>query len=145
VNEFGEAGIDLTDAGVFPEGQCRSFGNAFAVLRTSGSSSTAQMKDLVGPGDVDIRNCGQVIIRKQTVPSPDPTDTTFDYTTTGGLAPPTFALKDAELQDYGATDFAGGYSVTEADPSLDNFTLSDIDCSASDLSHGSTVTETKRR
>lgn len=141
LNEFGEAGIDLTDAGVFPEGQCRSFGNAFAVSRTSGSSSTAQMKDLVGPGDVDIRNCGQVIIRKQTVPSPDPTDTTFNYTTTGGLNPASFSLKDGGVQDYGATVFAGSYSVTEADPSLDNFRLSDLDCSASDLSHGSTVTE----
>lgn len=141
LNEFGEAGIDLTDAGVFPAGECRSFGNAFAVSRTSGSSSTAQMKDLVGPGNVDIRNCGQVIIRKQTVPSPDPTDTTFDYTTTGGLDPDTFDLKDGESQDYGASVQAGGYSVTEADPSADNFTLTDIDCSASDISHGSTVTE----
>jgi hypothetical protein len=72
LNEFGEAGIDLTDAGVFPPGQCRSFGNAFAVSRTSGSSSTAQMKDLVGPGNVDIRNCGRIIIKKVTVPSPGP-------------------------------------------------------------------------
>ena len=99
------------------------------------------MKDLVGPGNVDIRNCGQVIIRKRTVPSPDPTDTTFDYTTTGGLDPATFDLKDGEFQDYGATVLAGGYSVTEADPSPDNFLLTDIDCSASDLGHGSTVTE----
>ena len=141
LNEFGEAGIDLTDAGVFPPGECRSFGNAFAVSRTSGSSSTAQMKDLVGPGNVDIKNCGQVIIRKQTVPSPDATDTTFDYSATGGLDPASFDLKDGESQDYGATVQAGDYSVTEADPSADNFALTDIDCSASDLSHGSTVTE----
>jgi Prealbumin-like fold domain len=141
LNEFGEAGIDLTDAGVFPPGECRSFGNAFAVSRTSGSSSTAQMKDLVGPGNVDIKNCGQVIIRKQTVPSPDPTDTTFDYSTTGGLDPATFDLKNGEAQDYGATVQAGDYTATEADPSGDNFTLTDIDCSASDLSHGSTFTE----
>jgi Prealbumin-like fold domain len=141
LNEFGEAGIDLTDAGVFPAGQCRSFGNAFAVSRTSGEASTAQMKDLVGPGNVDIRNCGQVIIRKLTVPSPDPTDTTFNYTTTGGLNPASFSLKNGGVQDYGATVQAGSYSATEADPSAANFRLSDIDCSASDLSHGSTVTE----
>jgi hypothetical protein len=141
LNEFGEAGIDLTDAGVFPPGECRSFGNAFAVSRTSGSSSTAQMKDLVGPGNVDIKNCGQVIIRTHTVPSPDATATTYDYTATGGLDPASFDLKDGESQDYGATVQAGDYSVTEADPSADNFALTDIDCSASDLSHGSTVTE----
>ncbi len=141
LNEFGEAGVDLTDAGVFPVGQCRSFGNAFAVSRTSGEASTAQMKDLVGPGNVDIQNCGRVIIRKKTVPSPDPTDTTFNYTTTGGLDPASFPLKDGEFLDYGPDVFAGSYSVTEADPSAANFRLSDIDCSASDLSHGSTVTE----
>ena len=56
------------------------------------------MKDLVGPGDVNIANCGQVIIRKVTDPSPDPTDTTFNYTTTGGLDPATFGLKNGESQ-----------------------------------------------
>jgi uncharacterized surface anchored protein len=36
--------------------------------------------------------------------------------------------------------FAGSYSVTEDDPSADNFALTDIDCSASDTEHGSSVT-----
>ena len=138
INEFGEAGIDLTDAGVFPPGQCRSFGNAFAVSRTSGESSTAQMKDLVGPGNVDIRNCGRIIINKVTVPSPDPTDTTFNYTTTGGLDPATFGLKDGESQDYGDTVLAGSYTVTETDPGP-NFALSNLTCSATG-GHGSSAT-----
>lgn len=47
--EFGEAAIDLTAAGVFNPGECETFGKALGVSRTSGSSSTAQMKDLVGP------------------------------------------------------------------------------------------------
>ena len=140
VNEFGEAGINLTDAGVFGENACTAFGKAFAVSRSSGNSGTAQMKDLVGPGNVDITNCGNVIIRKVTDPSPDATDTTFGYTTTGGLVPATFGLKDGESFDYGNDVFAGGYTVTESDPSP-LFALVDIDCSASDLSHGSTVTE----
>ena len=138
-NEFGEAGIDLTDADVFPADACVAFGNAFAVSRSSGNSGTAQMKDLVGPGEVDIRNCGQVIIRKVTDPSPDPTDTTFTYTTTGGLDPDTFGLKDGEAQDYGAEVQAGSYSVTEDDPSP-NFALTDIDCSASETGNGTTFT-----
>ena len=140
LNEFGEAGINLTDAGVFGENSCTAFGKAYAVSRSSGNSGTAQMKDLVGPGDVDITNCGNVIIRKVTDPTPDATDTTFTYSTTGGLDPATFGLKDGESQDYGNDVFAGGYSVTEDDPGP-LFALSDIDCSASDLSHGSTVTE----
>jgi hypothetical protein len=141
LNEFGEAGIDLTDAGVFPAGECRSFGNAFAVSRTSGSSSTAQMKDLVGPGNVDIRNCGQIIINKVTDPSPDPTDTTFDYTTDGPdgpLDPATFDLKDGEEQDFGTEVQAGQYSVTEVDPTGDGFALSDITCTVTG-GHGSTT------
>jgi hypothetical protein len=139
-SEFGEAGINLTDAGVFSSDVCTAFGKTYAVSRSSGNSGTAQMKDLVGPGNINITNCGNVIIHKVTDPSPDATDTTFDYTTTGGLDPATFSLKDGETFDYGSDVFAGSYSVTETDPSP-NFVLTDLDCSASDLSHGSTVTE----
>ncbi|GAB3418391.1 prealbumin-like fold domain-containing protein [Flindersiella endophytica] len=139
-NEFGEAGINLTDAGVFSSTDCESFGKAYAVSRSSGNSATAQMKDLVGPGAVNITNCGRVIIRKVTDPSPDPTDTTFDYTTTGGLSPSTFDLKNGESQDYGSQVLQGSYTVTESDPSP-AFALSNIDCSASNTSHGTTITE----
>ena len=139
LNEFGEAIINLTDAGVFDENVCLAFGTAFAVSRSSGNSAQAQMKDLVGPGDVNIANCGQVIIRKVTDPSPDPTDTTFGYSTTGGLDPATFNLKDGEHLDYGDEVFAGSYSVTEDDPALLNFELVDIDCDASDTAHGTLI------
>ena len=138
LNEFGEAGINLTDAGVFSADECTAFGKAYAVSRSSGNSATAQMKDLVGPGDINIANCGGVIIRKVTNPSPDPTDTTFNYTTTGGLDPATFALKNGENRDYGSTVSAGSYSVTESHPGP-NFELTGLDCSASDTSHGTTV------
>jgi hypothetical protein len=138
LNEFGEAGINLTDAGVFSPTDCESFGKAYAVSRSSGNSAQAQMKDLVGPGNVNITNCGRVIIRKVTDPSPDPTDTTFTYSTTGGLSPATFGLKNGGVQDYGGTVFAGSYSVTEDDPSP-NFALSGLSCAASDTSHGTTI------
>jgi hypothetical protein len=141
LNEFGEAGINLTDAGVFQPNECLAFGKSYAVSRSSGNSGTAQMKDLVGPGDVDLANCGRVIIRKVTDPSPDPTDTTFTYATTGGLVPPTFGLKNGEFFDYGPEVIAGAYSVTEDDPSADNFVLTDIDCSASETANGTTITE----
>src|SRR5262249_1947093 len=67
INEFGEAGINLTDAGVFLPGVCTAFGKVSAVSRSSGNSGTAQMKDLVGPGSINITNCGTVIIHKTTV------------------------------------------------------------------------------
>jgi hypothetical protein len=138
LNEFGEAGINLTDAGVFSGQECVAFGNAFGVSRSSGNSGTAQMKDLVGPGEINITNCGRVIIRKETVPSPDDTDTSFAYTTTGGLDPASFSLKDGEDQNYGGEVFAGSYTVTETDPGP-TFALKEIDCDDSDTSHGTTI------
>jgi len=59
-NEFGEAGINLTAAGVFTPGQCETFGKASAVSRSSGNSGTAQMKDLVGPANFTLANCATV-------------------------------------------------------------------------------------
>lgn len=139
LNEFGEAGIDLTGAGVFNSNVCTAFGKTYAVSRSSGNSATAQMKDIVGPGDINIANCGRVIIRKVTSPSPDPTDTSFGYTTTGGLTPASFNLKNGQSRDYGSTVFAGPYSVTETDPSSLNFDFTSLDCSASTTSHGTTI------
>ena len=61
--EFGEAGIDLTNTGIFdPNGSCISFGRVEAVSRSSGNSGTASMEDLVGPGLLDIDNCRDATI-----------------------------------------------------------------------------------
>ncbi|UTI64398.1 SpaA isopeptide-forming pilin-related protein [Paraconexibacter antarcticus] len=62
--EFGEAGINLTDAGVFGNGVCAAFGSAYGVSRSSGNSAQAAMEDLVGPGAFTIANCGSVTITK---------------------------------------------------------------------------------
>jgi hypothetical protein len=132
LNEFGEAGIDLTAAQVFSSAVCTAFGKTYAVSRSSGNSATAQMKDLVGPGDINIANCGQVIIRKVTSPSPDATDTSFAYTTTGGSDLSDFDLKNGESKDFGTSIHSGSYSVTETDPGP-TFKLTSIDCSASNV------------
>jgi hypothetical protein len=147
LNEFGEAGIDLTDAGVFPAGQCVSFGNAFAVSRTSGSSSTAQMKDLVGPGNVNLQNCGDITIIKRT--NPRGVDQDFSFTSniagnelacTPDTTPASFTLNDDAgvdtdpPADGGNTEFcdrvpAGNYTVTEgADPT--GFVFESLNCTA---------------
>jgi uncharacterized repeat protein (TIGR01451 family) len=70
-SEFGEAGIDLTAAIFNLTGNrtCERFGNAFAVSRSSGSSSTAQMMDLVGPVPVDLSNCASPTITTQASPT----------------------------------------------------------------------------
>ena len=64
-NEFGEAGIDLTGAGAFPNSGCTAFGQVEAVSRSSGDSGSAAMEDLVGPGKVDIDNCLPATITSQ--------------------------------------------------------------------------------
>ncbi len=133
-SEFGETIINLSDAGVFTPGECVAFGKTFAVSRSSGNSAQAQMKDLVGPADINIQNCGSIIIHKQTVPSPDPTGTSFGYTTTGGLVPSTFSLLDGGTEDFQSPAIqAGPYSVTEGDPGP-TFVLTAINCTSSGTS-----------
>jgi hypothetical protein len=131
---FGEAVVNLSDAGVFTPGECVAFGKTYAVSRSSGNSAQAQMKDLVGPGDINIQNCGSIIINKQTVPSPDATNTSFGYTTSGGLVPDTFSLLDGGSEDFQSPEIqAGTYSVTEDDPGP-NFALTAINCTSSGTS-----------
>ena len=133
---FGETAIDLTAANVFPSGTCKAFGSVFLKSRASASFGS-EVKDFVAPVPVNISNCGQIIIRKVTQPSPDPTDSTFNYTTTGGLTPPTFVLKNGQKQDYGSTVPVGSYSVTETDPTSLHFAFLSLDCNASNNSNGS--------
>ena len=70
-NEFGEAGIDLTQALASLTGSrtCERFGNASAVSRSSGSSSTAAMEDLVGPIPINLSNCASPTITTQASPT----------------------------------------------------------------------------
>jgi hypothetical protein len=139
--EFGEAIIDLTGAQVFPATptNCLSFGRVFGVSRSSGNSAQAQMKDLVGPGDISISNCATVIIRKQTLPDEDPNATDFTYTNNVQTLPgPTnvgnFTLKDDGVNTINNVKPATGRNVTESSPGP-AYALTSITCTA-----GSTAT-----
>jgi hypothetical protein len=149
--EFGEAGVDLTDAGIFTPGTCLSFGTTEVVSRSSGNSGSAAMEDLVGPGRIRISNCGQIKIIKRTAPRG--VNQNFSYTSTipaagGASAPDETCSTDSTpaiftLNDNGNTSSdsaantencinvpAGGYTVTEgADPA--NFVFTDLSCTAS--------------
>jgi len=143
LNEFGEAGIDLTAAGVFSPNVCESFGKAYAVSRSSGNSGTAQMKDLVGPADFNLQNCGSVTIIKRTAPRD--LDQNFSYTSTlagsqisctADATPAAFTLNDNGTGDTSSNTEtctnvpAGSYTVTEgADPA--GFAFTDLSCTAS--------------
>jgi hypothetical protein len=119
--QFGEAAINLTAAGVFPSGTCEAFGSAFVKSRSS-TSFTSELKDFIAPVAVNISNCGKIIIKKVTVPDPDPTDpdASFGFTLNGGgnpaptgvTFPKTFTLTNGQTNETQV--FAGsGYSAAE--------------------------------
>jgi hypothetical protein len=115
--EFGEAIINLSAAGVFEPDECVAFGKTYAVSRSSGNSANAQMKDLVGPADININQCATVIIRKITDPASDPALVRFGYTKTFPTDPatdPTFTLGHGQSITFQNTVLPGtGYTVVE--------------------------------
>jgi hypothetical protein len=124
---FGEAAINLTAAGVFQSGVCSAFGSTFLKSRSS-SSFTAEIKDFIAPVPVNISNCGSITIHKVT----ENGDSTFGYTTTGGLSPSTFSLSNGGTRAYPSVN-AGSYSVTEnltAAQTTAGWTLKSLSCTA---------------
>ncbi len=129
---FGEAAIDLTDAGIFPAGQCRLFGAVDLKSRSSGQSFTSTLKDFIAPIPVRISNCGSVVIIKHT--DPRGKDQSFSYTSTIP-SDTSFSLNDVgntTSDSAGNTEtidnvFAGSYTVTEgAEPT--NYVLESLVC-----------------
>jgi hypothetical protein len=128
---FGEAQIDLRL--IFQADKCTSFGSAMLKSRSS-DAFTSQLKDFVSPVPINLQNCGQVIIRKQTIPDQDPNTTEFGYTkafTTDPTSVNTFTLMDDGVKDYGKTVvFGSGYTVVE-DVIPANWAFDHLDCTAS--------------
>ena len=150
--EFGEAGIDLTAADVIPANSCFPAGKAYAVSRSSGQSSQAQMKDLVGPAPFNLTNCGTVNIIKHT--NPGGLDQNFGFTSTLAGAdikcttdttPAGFTLNDAGTDTESCTNVpAGSYTVTEgANPT--GFSFDDLSCTATTGSSGTQNAATEKQ
>lgn len=143
---FGEAQLDF-DALTGGLGACVSFGSAYLKSRSS-DSFTAAVKDFIAPASLNLNKCGGIVIRKVTVPSPDPTDTSFAFTLTGGPSAlnASFSLKNGESNSTaGANVLAGsGYNAAETVPA--NWTLTSATCDDGspvaniDVSVGETVT-----
>jgi len=125
---FGEASIDLS--AIFDPNKCESFGSAMLKSR-AGPPFDSQLKDFIAPNtDINIQNCGKVIIRKETLPDGD--TTSFNYTknfTTDPATTNTFSLKDGENKTFNGVLFANDKTVVETIPA--NWALKSIDCSAS--------------
>lgn len=128
-SEFGEAIADLTDAGVFGENACTTFGHIAAVSRSSGNSGNAQMEDLVGPANLNISNCGTVKIIKHT--DPRGLDQDFGFTASTGLSPSSFTLNDNATNTQTFLNVQPGtYTVTEG-TEPDGYLLESLTCTAS--------------
>jgi hypothetical protein len=140
---FGEAAINLSAAGVFPPGTCKVFGSTFLKSRSS-SSFGAEVKDFIAPQPLNISNCGTLVIKKVTDPSPDPTNTSFSFTVNGPSSQPsgttlpkTFTLTNGQTNS--TTVFAGTtYSAAETVPA--NWQLTSVSCdNGSGTLSGSTI------
>jgi hypothetical protein len=126
---FGEAAINLTNSGVFPPGVCKAFGSAFLKSRAS-ASFPAEVKDFVAPVPVNISNCGTLIVKKVTDPSPDPTSTSFGFTVDGPNPPNTNLPKSFNLTDgqSNSTQVFAGTSFSAAETVPTNWTLVSATC-----------------
>jgi len=128
---FGEAQLDF-DSLTGGTSVCNSFGSAYLKSRSS-DSFTAALKDFIAPAPLNLSNCGQVIIRKQTNPDEDPNTTDFGYTksfTTQPASANTFTLKDDGSKNFTGVLQGTGYTVDE-DVIPTGWDLTGIDCSAS--------------
>jgi hypothetical protein len=127
---FGEAQIDLRL--LFQPNKCSSFGSAMLKSRSS-DSFTSQLKDFIAPVNIDVQNCGKVIIRKQTDPASDPATTQFGYTKSFGTDPAsanTFTLGNGESKTFDNVLFGSGHTVTE-DVLPEGWDFRSLDCSDS--------------
>jgi hypothetical protein len=128
---FGEATIDLDF--IFDSAACTSFGSAYLKSRSS-DSFTAALKDYIAPTPVNITNCGTVIIRKQT--NPDGAAGSFGFTPSNLTTDPAnggpFSLSDDGVETINNVIADTNIVIAEDDPSGLGFSLTDINCSASD-------------
>jgi len=138
---FGEMSLDLDF--IFDEGSCESFGSAMLKSRSS-DAFNSQLKDFIRPVPVNVTNCGNVIIRKQT--DPDGETALFDYDKSFPTDPASddeFQLADDGVQDYENTVLIGsGYTVDEDLTTLPaGWEFVSLDCSASSADTEFVVTD----
>jgi hypothetical protein len=119
--QFGEAAIDLTASGIIPQGSCVGFSSAYVKTRAS-TSFSSELKDYLPPQHVNINTCAFITVQKVTVPSPDPTDTSFSFTPS---YEPAFSLKNGQSDTSGQLN-PGTYSVSETVPV--NWALTSATC-----------------
>lgn len=123
--QFGEAAINLTCAGIVQQNACETFGSVYVKSRSS-TSFTSEIKDFIAPVTFKASNCGKLTIIKHT--SPANLNQNFSYTSTGGLTPSTFTLNDSATDTIVFDNLQPKtYTVTEgADPT--GFAFDSLTC-----------------
>jgi hypothetical protein len=129
---FGEAAINLSGLDLVEPGDCSPFSSAYVKSRASDAFNSA-VKDFIAPQELNLDNCGKLIIKKETVPDGDTTE--FDFEVNGaGIDDPTTPLVDEgdfSLADGGSKTFGsltpGVFTAAEVDIPA-GWALTSFDC-----------------
>lgn len=130
---FGELAISLQDAGIFRTGACTSFASLYVKSRSSGSSLSNQISDMVAPQENSISNCGALTVSKTVVGPTLSTDaSTFDFTVacvgkTLATGDASFSLASGASKVINDIPFGSVCTVTETDPGSGWSTTKSID------------------
>ena len=127
---FGEAAINLTDAGVFDSSRCLSFGRAFVKSRST-ASFNGSLKDFIQPIGVYVSNCATVNIVKDARPD---SSEAFQFISSPELGTSGFTLDD---DGDGANDLSNLRSyfgpmqgqLSVAEQSTPGWDLAAVNCS----------------
>lgn len=135
--EFAEFGVNLTAAGIVPANSCTAFPQTVWESRSSGSSFVSSTADIALEHHT-ITNCGNLVVKKVTNPSPDPTNTSFPFTLNGDNPPNTSLPKSFSLTNGGTNSTqvfaASDFSVAETVPANWNLTSATCDNGSGTLS-----------
>jgi Prealbumin-like fold domain len=122
---FGEAGIDLTAANVFPANKCFHLGDAWLKSRSSGNSFGSELKDFIAPIPINISNCGEIKIIKHS--DPRGIDQDFGFTSnipnpTGTVTPDSqpYCLADNSPSAFTLNDDSGTDHTTTPKPNTED-------------------------
>lgn len=132
---FAEIALNVTESGLLPGDECRSFVGAFAISETGQADANPTLKDHVGLGEpIEFNSCAAITIAKTTKPV-DGLRGPFTFRLTG-VTP-----RDGQLDSGGDSvtydDLrAGSYGLTEDDPSELLFEMASIVCDGQDLTQG---------
>ncbi|MGH2983442.1 MAG: SpaA isopeptide-forming pilin-related protein [Solirubrobacterales bacterium] len=112
---FGEAAVDLTDAGLVAEGECVPFASAYLKSRSSDSFSS-EIKDFVAPVALALDTCGDIKVKKTDDANNAVGDVVFNaYKDVAPTGPPDGAGPNQDA--HGVEDTLAGSCTTAASTS----------------------------